>query len=55
MKWMNKGHEFDPLGKIYKNVSKIYFYGACLAAKPLKEQIENTIRQFNNSQVHFCV
>jgi hypothetical protein len=48
MKWMNKGHEFDPLGKIYKNVSKIYFYGACLAAKPLKEQIENTIRQFNN-------
>lgn len=48
MKWTNRGHEFDELGELYKNIKKIYFYGASLSAKPLMNQIESTIKHFNN-------
>ena len=33
MKWINKGHEFDEVGKRFENLKRIYLYGAGLYGK----------------------
>lgn len=47
MKWENKGHEFDTLGELYKNVNKIYLYGASDNAKEFLECLNNALDRFD--------
>ena len=37
MKWKNKGHEFDELGKIFKKNKDLLFLGDIDKAKKMKE------------------
>lgn len=40
MKWKNKGHQFDELGKIFEQRNSIYIYGAGIGGKDFFEKIE---------------
>lgn len=46
MKWINKGHEFDEVGKRFENLKRIYLYGAGLYGKQAADMLRGVGAEF---------
>ncbi|MCT4592696.1 MAG: radical SAM protein [Anaeromicrobium sp.] len=53
MKWTNKGHQFDEIGKLFKNINRVYIYGAGMYGEKLYKNIKfiNCIEAFVDGNI----